>query len=68
MNERVDQAVAQATREISKTLRELELRTGCVVRSISLEAIDVTEIRSSVQRVMVQPKIELERLPGREWL
>lgn len=57
----------QAQTEVAKILRDLELSTGSVVRSIDIQSIEVTNREDRGKRLSTRVEIELERLPGREW-
>lgn len=59
--------VQQAVKKINQILKDLEAATGCVVESISLQSIDVTNIYSTRQELETTVAIELKRLPGRQW-
>ena len=59
--------VTEAEKSIAKILRDIELETGCLVKSIELDKIDITQIQDERPQHMMHVHIELERLPGHKW-
>lgn len=60
-------AVNNAQAAINKVLAELEIETGAMVESISLDRIDHTCLSDDRQRFVTSVVIELKRQPGHDW-
>lgn len=57
--------IRQAQSEIAATLKRLEEETGQTVKSLELQMIDASSIHG--ESAIVQVKIEMYRVPGRDW-
>lgn len=59
--------IAQASRNISAILRQLEFNAGVKVTGLSLDKIEVTRIGSDTREVLLSPRIEAEWPCARVW-
>lgn len=59
--------IEDAEREIANILKRLEQETDCIVDSVSLDDIDVTNMDSERPTIERTVTIETHRLPGNSW-
>lgn len=59
--------LSQAERDIAKILQQLELDIDCVVDTVTLKDIDITNIDSDRTVLSRRVLIETHRLPGANW-
>lgn len=59
--------IEEAQRQINQVLADLEADTGSVVKTLSLNKIEVTSYFDASAKYEVTSVIELERLPNRSW-
>lgn len=57
----------EAEIKIAKILKDLETETDCIVNSVSLMDIEVTNIGDDRKKMVRSVMIGLERLPGTLW-
>ena len=60
--------IAEAERKVADIIRQLEIDTGDIVKSIGCEELEVTSIEDDRRRLKMRVVIETERPPGRDWL
>lgn len=60
--------VTQAEREIASILQRLEKENDCLVRSMTLETMEITQYRDDRRRFGRNVTITLERVPGNDYL
>lgn len=59
--------IEEAQRHINQILADLEADTGSVVKTLSLNKIEVTSYFDASAKYEVTSVIELERLPSQSW-
>ncbi len=59
--------IGDAEREIEAILKRLELATGSVVRDVTLDDLEITQISDDRKKILRHVVIKMERLPGTEW-
>jgi hypothetical protein len=59
--------IEEAQRQINQILADLEADTGSVVKTLTLNKIEVTSYFDTSVRYEVTSVIELERLPSQNW-
>ncbi len=61
-------AVSKAEARIALILQQLEQETDSVVRSMSLESMEITQMQDDRRKFGRTVTINLERLPGNDYL
>jgi hypothetical protein len=59
--------IKEAEKAIELILSGLEYETGSIVRSISVDDIDITKMNDDRRQIFRTVRIEMERLPGTNW-
>lgn len=59
--------IDEAEVAIGQILKQLEVQTGTLVRSVSIEDLDVTSLGDERREVVARVKIEMVSIPGRRW-
>jgi len=59
--------VTRAEKAISEVLKNLELETGEVVRSVSIVDVEVTQLDDDRQIFARRVVIDMHRVPGSRW-
>lgn len=60
--------ITEAEKKIAAILKQLEIDSGSVVKSISLDTIEMTNLGDVRPQMMQRVLIELERAPGNRWV